>query len=100
MHDGRSVAKWLVTPTQADTPSIRRTLSFVKDADHRARIVASLEEREGLESHGAGWLSLALQEIHGRLYREAYPETDGQRLQSVKMMFDVWARLPAPGRED
>ena len=102
LHDGRQVARWLMTPRRAQDPKAERRVPLAKlipDPDHRARVLSAMETDEELQSRGLWVLATALSEIHKRLYRDAYPETDADRVASVKMMFDVWARMPAPGKE-
>ena len=97
LHDGRQVAKWLLTPYRVDDPRTVKTLPLIKDADHRARVVDSLETIEDLETRGVHTLATALHEIHKNLHRwEPYHEDHGGRVGNLKMMFEVWAKMPAP----
>lgn len=100
LHDGRQVARWMMTPRRADTHGVEHTLNLLKDADHRARVVRAIEQGEDIEARGVHFLAMALQEIHKVLYRSDYFQTDTQRVSSLKMMFNVWARMPAPGTEE
>jgi len=99
LHDGRRVAKWTMTPQRANDPEVERRVPLAKlipDPNHRARALRAMEVGEDLEARGVHSLARALQEIHKVLYLDAYPQTGDQRVGSLKMMFDVWARMPAP----
>lgn len=104
LHYRREVAKWLLTPYRSDDPLELKTLPLIKDAAHRARVVTLLEETEDLEARGVHYLATALREIHRALYRwEPYHDDHRARVASLKMMFEVWAKMPArddpcPGR--
>ena len=73
---------------------------LIKDPEHRARVSVRLEESKNLEARGVRFLATALQEIHDSLYRwEPYHDDDRSRIASLKMMFEVWAKMPAPIEE-
>ena len=104
LHDGRQVARWLMTPQRAQDPKAERRVPLAKlipNPDRRAQVLAALETGEDLEALGVHWLAMSLQEVHKVLYRPMWRGiTAKERLDYAKMMFDVWARLPAPGTEE
>ena len=103
LHDGRAVAKGMMTPMRAQDPAAERRIPLAKlipDASHRVRVLDAMEIGEDLEARGVGPLATSLHEIYKVLYRSDYFQTDTDRVSSLKMMFDVWAGLPAPDKAD
>lgn len=103
LHDGRGVAKQIMTPGRAQDPQAERRMplaTLIPDADHRARVLTAMEIGEDLEAKGVHALAMALHEIHKVVHGRMWDGITAQeRLSYVRMMFDVWARMPAPGTE-
>lgn len=75
------------------TRSPDKVPAWITDPAARIRV----KEHARLKAEGVHWLATVLIEIHKALYRyEPWHDDDTARVETLKMMFEVWAKMPAP----
>lgn len=70
---------------------------WITDPAERASMAVAIKEHDALQAQGVYWLALATREIYRALYRyEPWHNDDAARVRTLKMMFEVWLKMPAP----
>ena len=93
LHDGRRVARWLMTPYVRNPK--RESLDFITDAAHRSRVSDAIDTSEDLQSLGVSQLASAVDEVYKQLTLWKSGVYDPESLvERTEMVLEVWARLP------